>query len=109
MGAPGNLAQRLRHDYSSTNVTTSAWIEVAGAGTLNGRSHGIEIFDSSGEELIFGIGLTTADVQEMGTVYPGGTDGVHRTELPNGTALLLFLKAVSGTASTGVCHISLYV
>lgn len=94
---------RIRLVYSTTNVTTGAWVELlASVGATAIKE--IEIFDSSGETLELGIGAAASEVSKS-YVFPGG-NGKTLMQIPAGARLSI--KAVSATASTGEILINLY-
>lgn len=100
---PGNAPiQRIRNDYSSTNVTTSAYVELDAA--LDGDITELEIFDSSGETLVLAIGASGSEVDQI-YIMPGG-NGKIECLLSKGARLAV--KAVSGDATTGELTMNLY-
>lgn len=103
MGAYASVpVQLIRNDYSSTNVTTSAYVELDSA--LDSRVSEIELFDSSGQTLVLAIGASGSEVDTM-YIMPGG-NGRVRLLLEEGTRLSV--KAVSGNATTGELTINLW-
>ena len=106
MANPGKIPSRvvhtLRNLYSSTNVTTSVWVELLAS--TDARINFIRIFDSSGQVLILGTGLAGAEVNLM-SVFPGGTEIQGIFIRP---ATRIAIKAVSGTANQGEIDIDLF-
>jgi hypothetical protein len=94
---------RIRLVYSSTNVTTGAWVQLlASVGATAIKE--IEIFDSSGETLELGIGASGSEVVQS-YIIPGG-NGRIPLQIPAGTRLSI--KAVSATANSGEIVVNLY-
>lgn len=94
---------RVRLVYSSTNVTTTAWVELlASVGASSIKE--LEIFDSSGETLELGIGASGSEVSKS-YVFPGGNG---RIPLQIAALSRLSVKAVSATANSGELIINLY-
>jgi hypothetical protein len=94
---------RVRIVYSSTNVTTGAWVQLlASIGATAIKE--IEIFDSSGETLELGVGAAGSEVSNS-YIVPGGNG-----RIPMQIAALsrLSVKAVSATANSGELVINLY-
>lgn len=104
----GNTARldyvgRVRLVYSSTNVTTGAWVELlASVGAISVKE--IEIFDSSGETLELGIGASGSEVPKS-YVIPGGNSKIPLQIAANGR---LAIRAVSATANSGEILVNLY-
>ena len=94
--------QMIRNDYSSTNVLTSAYVELDSA--LDGNTNEIEIFDSSGETLKLALGPAGSEVDIM-FIMPGG-NGRIMLGLPQGVRLSV--KAVSANATTGELTMNLW-
>jgi hypothetical protein len=94
---------RVRLVYSTTNVTTGAWVQLlASVGSTAIKE--IEIFDSSGETLEIGIGAAGSEVSES-YIIPGG-NGRIPLQIPEGTRLSV--RAVSATANSGELIINFY-
>jgi hypothetical protein len=94
---------KARLVYSSTNVTPGAWVQLlASVGATAIKE--IEIFDSSGETLEFGIGEAGLEVVES-YIIPGG-NGRIPLQIPAGTRLSV--RAVSATANSGEIVVNLY-
>lgn len=93
---------KSRNDYSSVNVTTSAYVQlVASTGsTINS----VEIFDSSGQTLVLATGAAASEVDQI-YIFPGGNGRVPLT-IASGTRISI--KAVSATASVGESTINYY-
>ena len=100
---PGNApVQMIRNDYSSTNVTTSAWVQLDSS--LDQDVTELEIFDSSGSTLKLGIGAAGAEV-DLIHIMPGGNGKI---ECLISKGVRLAVKAVSANATTGELTMNLY-
>lgn len=86
----------IRHDHSSTAVTTSAYTQLVAStsGTIN-RLH---IFDSSGEALILATGAAASE-NDIAYIPPGGLDAPLDINIASGTRLSV--KALTGNTSAG--------
>lgn len=93
---------RARNVYSSTNVTTGAWVELV-ASTPSAISV-LEIYDSSTQTLEIGIGAAAAEVAKI-YIIPGGN---RQVPLLIPAASRISVRAVSATASTGELTINMY-
>lgn len=94
---------RIRLVYSSTNVTTGAWVQLlASVGATAVKE--IEIFDSSGETLELGIGAAASEVSKS-YVFPGGNGRIPMQIAANAR---LAIRAVSATANVGEIVVNLY-
>jgi len=97
-----NVVSFIRNDYSTTPVTTGAYVElVASAGTAVKE---IEIFDSSGESLVLALGAAGAEVNKA-YVFPGGNG---RIPVQISAGQRLSIKAVSASATSGELLINFY-
>lgn len=92
----------IRTDYSSTNVTTGAWVQLVAS--LGAATSGVEIFDSSGQTLLLGYGPSGQEVGQF-IIFPGG-NGIVPFGFPAGVRVVI--KALSGTASSGESDINFY-
>jgi hypothetical protein len=92
----------IRNDYSVTNVTTAAYVQLV-ASTAAAISY-LDIFDSSGETMVFAVGAAAAEVDQF-YIYPGGNGKIELT-IP--IASRLSVKAVSATASVGELDINCF-
>lgn len=92
----------IRNDYSSVNVTTAAYVQLLAstAATINR----LDVFDSSGQTLVFAVGAAAAEVDQF-YIYPGG-NGAVELSIPSGSRLSV--KAVSATASVGELDINTF-
>jgi hypothetical protein len=103
MAQSGTIPKQLiRNDYSSTNVTTSAYVELDAA--LDGHTNEIEIFDSGGETMLLALGPVGSESDIM-YIIPGG-NGRIKLGLPQGARLSV--KAVSGNVTTGELTMNLW-
>lgn len=92
----------IRNDYSSTNVTTGAYVELI-ASTANAVKE-IEIFDSSGETLKLALGAAASEVDKL-LIVPGGNE---RVPFQMAAGSRLSVRAVSANATTGELIINFY-
>lgn len=93
---------QLFNDYSTGNVTTSAYTQLT-ASTSAAVSR-IEIFDSSGECMILAVGGAGSEVDQL-YIFPGGNGAIDLT-IPS--ASRISVKAKTATASDGFLAINLY-
>lgn len=84
----------VQNVYSSTNITTSAYVQLV-ASTSN-AINSIHIFDSSGQAMILAIGGSGSEVNQL-YVPPGGD--TFTFNIPAGTRISY--KALSANATTG--------
>lgn len=100
---PGRkLITTVRNAYASTNVTTSAWVELVSSMPVT--TSVMEIFDSSGQTLKIGFGASGSEITQL-YVFPGG-NGTIPVEVPVDTRVSI--RAVTGTASSGELDINFY-
>jgi len=92
----------VRNDYSSVNVTTTAYVQLVASTTL--ATTLIEIFDSSGQTLYLATGGSGSEVNQL-IIYPGG-NGQIPFAIPAGSRVSI--KAISATASVGEIDINFY-
>ena len=95
--------QVIRLLYSSTNVTTSAWVQLAAS--LPSVTRCMTIFDSSGQTMVLGLGASGHETGQPWYIFPGGVGG---TPVTWAIGSRLSIEAVSGTASSGEISINLY-
>jgi hypothetical protein len=101
--ASGVVVQRIRNAYASTNVTTSAYVQLDAA--LDNNSRYAEIFDSSGALLKLAVGASGAEVDIL-DIIPGG-NGLIPLRLNLGQRLAI--KSVdTATVNTGQLTINLH-
>lgn len=94
---------RARLVYSSTNVTTGAWVQLlSSVGTIAITE--IEIFDSSGETLELGVGAAGSEVSNS-YIIPGGNG---RIPMQISALSRISVKSVSATANSGELIINFY-
>ena len=84
----------IQNVYSSTNITTSAYVQLV-ASTTN-TINTLHIFDSSGQAMILGIGGSGSEVTTL-YVPPGGD--TYALHIPSGSRLAY--KALTATANSG--------
>lgn len=88
-------ADSTRLDYSITNVTTGAWVELDAA--LAQEINWLMVFDSCGQTMELGVGAAASETRFL--LYgPGGVYGVP-VNIPTGSRLSI--RAVSGNCSLG--------
>ena len=85
-----------RHVYSTTNVTTAAWVQIIAATPSDIKE--FEVYDSSGQTMLLATGAPGAEVI-IAQIPPGGMAGVANFTIAAGTRIST--KAVSGTANSG--------
>jgi hypothetical protein len=104
----GRPSQLVRYVYGTgTAAVTTAWRVVATACRTDSKS--VEIFDSSGCELLLGIGPAGSEV-DLIQVFPGGNG--HIPLLLNQNMRLSVRVAANSTptsAATGVFVMNLYI
>lgn len=92
----------VRNDYTSTSVTTGAWVQLVAS--LGATVTELEIFDSSGETLELGTGAAASETRLI-LIVPGGNGRVP-VSIASGTRLSI--RAVSSNASVGELDINIY-
>lgn len=90
------------NDYSSANVTTSAYVQLV-ASTSNAVSE-VEIFDSSGQGMILATGAAGAEVDQI-YIFPGGNG---RVPLKIAASTRVSIKAKTASATSGYIMINFY-
>lgn len=95
-GAGRAYADSAYLSYSSTNVTTAAWVELdaSTAATVNQ----FYVFSSCAETLELGVGAAAAETRVF-LIPPGGIDGIVNLAIASGSRLSL--KGLSGNCTTG--------
>ena len=104
MSRPHVPTYRLRNVHSSTNVTTTDWVQLDSA--LDAGASCLEIFDSSGSVLKLAIGASGAEVELPFYIMPGGNSQLIQVPLSAGQRLAV--RAVDTNATTGQLLINLY-
>lgn len=94
--------QSVRMLYSTTNVTTAAWVQLIAS--LNYDVTRVEIFDSSGQTLMLGLGASGSESNYF-DITPGG-NGMVDAKISKGSRISL--RALSSTASSGEITINFY-
>lgn len=92
----------VRNVYSSTPVTTGAWVQLVASTSIAVKE--IEIFDSSGQTMELGLGGAGSEVRKL-LVIPGGNGKVFCV-IPAGSRVSI--RAVSGSASVGEIDVNFY-
>lgn len=93
---------KVRNDYTSTSVTTSAYVQLVAS--LAAACTEIEIFDSSGSTLVLATGAAASESDKV-YVTPGGNG---RIPLAIAASTRISIKAVSANASVGEIVINFY-
>lgn len=91
-----------RNDYTSVNVTTSAYTQLVASTTS--LTTEIEIFDSSGQTLALALGAAASEVNQV-YIIPGG-NGRIPLAIPAGSRVSV--KAISANATAGELDINFY-
>lgn len=99
--AGGTYADSVRNDYSSTSVTTGAWVQLIASTAAIIKK--ITIFDSCGQTLELGTGAAAAETRKL-IIPPGGIDGQMQLNIPAGTRVSV--RAISATCSVGELDIT---
>jgi hypothetical protein len=97
-----SVVGRARNVYSSTNVTTGAYVQLVAS--LAAAVNEVEIFDSSGETLVIATGGAGSEVDQV-YVFPGGNG---RIPLAIASGARVSIKAVSANATAGEIAINFY-
>ena len=92
----------VRNDYTSVNVTTSAYTQLVAS--TSAVTNMLEIFDSSGETLVFATGGAGSEVDQF-YISPGGNGQIPFT-IPAATRISI--KAVTSNATVGYINLNLY-
>lgn len=93
--------QLARNVYSTTNVTTTAYVSLI---TTSSAINSIDIFDSSGQTLVLSTGASGSQVDKM-YIVPGGNG---RVDISIPTSTQVWLKAVSANATVGEFNATFY-
>jgi hypothetical protein len=104
MAQNAKCVQVIRNDYTSTSVTTSAYVQLDAALDQDVRS--IEVFDSSGSVLKLALGASGSEVDIPFHIVPGGTTVPVAFIAARGDRLSI--RAVDASATTGQLVINLY-
>jgi hypothetical protein len=92
----------FRQDYTITSVTTAAYTQVIASTPANINE--VEIFDSSGQTLVFAVGGAGSEVNQF-YIFPGGNGRVP-LYIPGGSRVAI--KAISTNAAVGEIDINFY-
>jgi hypothetical protein len=87
--------------YSSTNITTSAYVQLVASTTST--TNYIDIFDSSGQAMILGVGGSGSEVIQA--YIPPGGDQIQLA-IPSGSRVAY--KALTATANSGYLLMNFY-
>lgn len=83
-------------NYSSTNVTTSAYTQITAS--TSGAINRLYIADTSGSALIIAVGGAGSENDQL-YVGPGGSDAPYELNVPSGSRLSI--KALDANATSG--------
>lgn len=92
--------QLVRNDYTSTNVTTGAYVQLVAS--TSDTTNQLFIFDSSGQTLFLAVGAAASEVNKA-YIIPGG-NGILNLTIPSGSRVSV--KAVSASATVGELSIT---
>lgn len=93
---------KARLDFSTSNVTTSAYVQLDASLAANCKE--IEIYNSSSEPLLLATGAAASEVDQM-YIMPGGNG---RVPFVASSAVRTSLKAVSATINSGQILVNFY-
>lgn len=96
-----DTAQIIRNDYSTTNVTTAAYVQLVASTTV--EINRLHIFDSSGQDFVLAVGAAASEVDQI-NISPGGWDSAVDLYIPSGSRISI--KSKSATASSGILLIT---
>ena len=102
IGSGALTAQLIRNDYTVTGVTTAAYVQLV-ASTAN-IINSLDVFDSSGQTLVFAVGAAGVEVNKF-YIFPGG-NGKVSLNIPAGSRLSV--KAISANATVGELDINCF-
>lgn len=96
-----------RNDYTSTSVTTGAYVQLFASAAVTNAVNIVEIFDSSGQTLELGVDAAGGvSYSRVALIVPGG-NGQINLRISSGSSVAV--RAVSATANTGEIDVNLYV
>jgi len=95
----------IRNDYSSTNVTTGAYVQLVAS--LVNNINEMHIFDSSGQTLVIATGAAASEVDQF-YVFPGGNGKVEVDPAVFASSTRVSIKAISADATAGEISINLH-
>ena len=99
--AAKTVTEFVRNDYSSTSVTTGAYVQLIASTTADVSK--LRIFDSSGQTLKLATGAAASET-DLCLVFPGGNEEIE-VNIPSGTRISI--QAVSADATSGEISINL--
>jgi hypothetical protein len=99
--AEDTVLEFIRNDYSSTPVTTAAYVQLIASSAATVKQ--LEIFDSSGQTLLLALGAGGSEVDKM-YIVPGGN---WRIPCAIPASSRISIKAVSANATVGEIVINL--
>jgi hypothetical protein len=97
-----SVVTTVRNDYTSTSVTTGAWVQLVAS--LSAAVSEIDIFDSSGQTLELGTGAAASETRLL-IITPGGNS---RLPVAIAAGTRVSVRAISGTASVGELDINFF-
>lgn len=103
--SPAMSAPVVTLSYSTTNVTTAAYVQLVASTTLSSRA--VEVCDTSGHLIKLATGASGSEVDFMTTAV--GTTAASCVVVPSFllSGVRLSLKAVDATANSGFIAVSL--
>ncbi len=99
-----SAVNKVRNDYTSTSVTTAAYVQLLSAAQFTTACTEVEIFDSSGQTLLLATGGAGSEADQV-YIIPGGNG---RIPLAIAASTRISVKAVSATASVGELVVNFY-
>lgn len=93
----------VRNDYSSTAVTTGAWVQLVAS--TSAPINALTLFDSCGQTLELGTGAAASETRAL-IIPPGGIDGQFLLNFSTGTRISV--RAISGTCASGELNITAF-
>jgi len=94
----------VKIDYSVTNVTDAAFVEIIASTSTKAKR--LEIFHSSGEPMFLGIGAAASEVTKA-IVFPGGQSRLY-LDIPKGSRLAVKAANAATTINTGELFVNFY-
>lgn len=96
-----SYADSARLDYTGTNVTTGAWVQLIAATAADINE--LLIFDSSGQTMELGTGAAASEARKL-IIPPGGLSHAVSLRIASGTRVAI--RAISGTAIAGEINLT---
>jgi hypothetical protein len=102
---PLKIVDKYVHDFSSTNVTDAAYVEIDNSTGFTIKS--IQAFYPDGDALIIATGAASSEV-DLGYIFPGGSGTNIDCDIPAGTRLSMKLISGGETNVEGKLVINVY-